>query len=91
MDVEDGLKPGTTSASNAELREAKKRTRLRGGRRTRSWLWGGVSGAGGPARTMMYLLVSELTADGIPVTTPSLATGSWPMRPGMPGCRHMPG
>lgn len=30
MDVEDGLKPGTTSATNAEVREAKKRTRLRG-------------------------------------------------------------
>lgn len=29
-DVEDGLKPGTTSADNAELREAKKRIRLRG-------------------------------------------------------------
>jgi transposase len=27
-DVEDGLKPGTTSAENAELREAKKRIRL---------------------------------------------------------------
>ena len=27
-DVEDGGKPGTTPAENAELREAKKRTRL---------------------------------------------------------------
>jgi transposase-like protein len=27
-DVEDGLKPGTTSAENAELREARKRIRL---------------------------------------------------------------
>jgi transposase len=27
-DVEDGLKPGTTGAENAELREAKKRIRL---------------------------------------------------------------
>ena len=27
-DVEDGLKPGTTAAGNAELREAKKRIRL---------------------------------------------------------------
>ena len=27
-DVEDGLKPGTTAAENAELREAKKRIRL---------------------------------------------------------------
>lgn len=27
-DVEDGLKPGTTSAENAELREAKRRIRL---------------------------------------------------------------
>ena len=27
-DVEDGVKPGTTSAENAELREAKKRIRL---------------------------------------------------------------
>ncbi len=27
-DVEDGIKPGTTSAENAELREAKKRIRL---------------------------------------------------------------
>ncbi|WP_432560712.1 transposase [Granulicoccus sp. GXG6511] len=27
-DVEDGLKPGTTTAENAELREAKKRIRL---------------------------------------------------------------
>ncbi len=27
-DVEDGLKPGTTAADNAELREAKKRIRL---------------------------------------------------------------
>ena len=27
-DVEDGVKPGTTAAENAELREAKKRVRL---------------------------------------------------------------
>lgn len=27
-DVEDGVKPGTTTAENAELREAKKRIRL---------------------------------------------------------------
>lgn len=27
-DVEDGLKPGTTAANNAELREAKRRIRL---------------------------------------------------------------
>jgi transposase-like protein len=27
-DVEDGIKPGTTAADNAELREAKKRIRL---------------------------------------------------------------
>jgi len=27
-DIEDGLKPGTTAAENAELREAKKRIRL---------------------------------------------------------------
>ena len=27
-DVEDGLKPGTTSSENAELREARKRIRL---------------------------------------------------------------
>ena len=27
-DVEDGSKPGTTTADNAELREAKKRIRL---------------------------------------------------------------
>ena len=27
-DVEDGVKPGTTTADNAELREAKKRIRL---------------------------------------------------------------
>jgi transposase len=27
-DVQDGLKPGTTAAENAELREAKKRIRL---------------------------------------------------------------
>jgi transposase-like protein len=27
-DIEDGLKPGTTAADNAELREAKKRIRL---------------------------------------------------------------
>lgn len=27
-DVEDGLKPGTTAAENAELREARKRIRL---------------------------------------------------------------
>ena len=27
-DVEDGLKPGTTAAENAELRDAKKRIRL---------------------------------------------------------------
>ena len=27
-DVEDGIKPGTTTAENAELREAKKRIRL---------------------------------------------------------------
>jgi transposase len=27
-DVEDGVKPGTTSAENAELREARKRIRL---------------------------------------------------------------
>lgn len=27
-DVEDGLKPGTTAADNAELREARKRIRL---------------------------------------------------------------
>ncbi|NYD57584.1 transposase-like protein [Nocardioides marinisabuli] len=29
-DVEDGIKPGTTAAENAELREAKKRIRLLG-------------------------------------------------------------
>ncbi|WGY04957.1 IS3 family transposase (plasmid) [Nocardioides sp. QY071] len=66
-DVEDGLKPGTTAADNAELREAKKRIRLLEQenevlRRAAAYL----SQANLPK--MMYPLVRELAADGIPVT-----------------------
>ncbi|NED94009.1 IS3 family transposase [Phytoactinopolyspora alkaliphila] len=66
-DVEDGLKPGTTAAENAELREAKKRIRLLEQenevlRRAAAYL----SQANLPK--MMYPLVRELAADGIPVT-----------------------
>ncbi|NUJ90131.1 IS3 family transposase [Plantibacter sp. MCCC 1A11337] len=66
-DVEDGSKPGTTTADNAELREAKKRIRLLEQenevlRRAAAYL----SQANLPK--MMYPLVRELAVDGIPVT-----------------------
>ncbi|MFI7585428.1 IS3 family transposase [Kocuria sp. M1N1S27] len=65
-DVEDGLKPGTTAVENAELREAKKRIRLLEQenevlRRAAAYL----SQANLPK--IMYPLVRELAADGIPV------------------------
>ncbi|PAU80334.1 hypothetical protein CK505_18105 [Kocuria sp. WN036] len=65
-DVEDGLKPGTPAAENVELREAKKRIRLLEQenevlRRAAAYL----SQANLPK--MMYPLVRELAADGIPV------------------------
>ncbi|WP_182540713.1 IS3 family transposase [Nocardioides ginsengisegetis] len=65
-DVEDGLKPGTTAAENAELREAKKRIRLLEQenevlRRAAAYL----SQANLPR--MRYPLVRELAADGVPV------------------------
>ncbi|WP_191281339.1 IS3 family transposase, partial [Nocardioides flavus (ex Wang et al. 2016)] len=66
-DVEDGVKPGTTAAENAELREAKKRIRLLEQenevlRRAAAYL----SQANLPK--MMYPLVRELAVDGILVT-----------------------
>ncbi|WP_126349492.1 IS3 family transposase [Kocuria rosea] len=65
-DVEDGLKPGAPAAENVELREAKKRIRLLEQenevlRRAAAYL----SQANLPK--MMYPLVRELAADGIPV------------------------
>ncbi|MEI7059394.1 IS3 family transposase [Nocardioides sp. CCNWLW239] len=65
-DVEDGVKSGTTSAENAELREAKRRIRLLEQenevlRRAAAYL----SQANLPK--MMYPLVRELAVDGIPV------------------------
>ncbi|WP_353354865.1 IS3 family transposase [Intrasporangium sp. DVR] len=65
-DVEDGVKPGATAAENAELREARKRIRLLEQenevlRRAAAYL----SQANLPK--MMYPLVRELAADGIPV------------------------
>ncbi|HJC28169.1 MAG TPA: IS3 family transposase [Candidatus Dietzia intestinipullorum] len=66
-DVEDGVKPGTTAAENAELREARKQIRLLEQenevlRRAAAYL----SQANLPKR--LYPLVKELAADGIPVT-----------------------
>ncbi|WP_115411740.1 IS3 family transposase [Nocardia farcinica] len=65
-DVEDGISPGTTAAENAELREARKRIRLLEQenevlRRAAAYL----SQANLPK--MIYPLVRELAADGIPV------------------------
>ncbi|MDQ6524435.1 IS3 family transposase [Nocardioides sp. LHD-245] len=66
-DVEDGVKPGTTAAENAENRELKKRIRLLEQenevlRRAAAYL----SQANLPK--MMHPLVRELAVDGIPVT-----------------------
>jgi hypothetical protein len=66
-DVEDGVKPGTTAADNAELGEAKKRIRLLEQenevlRRAAAYLWQAILPG------MMYPLVRELAGDGIPVT-----------------------
>ncbi|WP_460850419.1 IS3 family transposase, partial [Nocardioides ultimimeridianus] len=66
-DVEDGVKPGTTAAENAENRELRKRLRLLEQenevlRRAAAYL----SQANLPK--MMYPLVRELAVDGIPVT-----------------------
>ena len=67
-DVEDGVKPGTTAAENAELREAEEADpAARAGERGPA-PGGGVSVAGEPAGKMMYPLVRELAVDGIPVT-----------------------
>ncbi|MDG3013825.1 IS3 family transposase [Speluncibacter jeojiensis] len=65
-DVEDGIKPGTTAGENSELREARKRIRLLEQenevlRRAAAYL----SQANLPK--MIYPLVRELAADGIPV------------------------
>ncbi|MGW5437130.1 IS3 family transposase [Nocardia asteroides] len=65
-DVEDGISPGTTAAENAELREARKRIRLLEQenevlRRAAAYL----SQANLPK--MIYPLVRELAADGVPV------------------------
>ncbi|WP_420451764.1 IS3 family transposase [Ilumatobacter sp.] len=65
--VDAGIKPGKTTADNAELREANKRIRLLEEenevlRRAAAYL----SQANLPKR--IYPLVSELAADGIPVT-----------------------
>lgn len=80
MDVEDGLKPGTTSATNAEVREAKKRTRLRGHesevlRRAAAYFSQAnlrlfLPGESAPRRLpkMTYPLVAELAEPGNPVT-----------------------
>ncbi|WP_341256900.1 IS3 family transposase [Gordonia malaquae] len=66
-DIDDGTKPGMTSGQSAELREANKRIRLLEQenevlRRAAAYL----SQANLPKR--FYPLVSELAADGIPVT-----------------------
>ncbi|WP_183528781.1 IS3 family transposase [Micrococcus sp. TA1] len=66
-DVEDGARPGSTAAENAELREAQKRIRLLEQenevlRRAAAYL----SQANLPKR--LYPLVKELAADGVPVT-----------------------
>ncbi|MGC5028282.1 MULTISPECIES: IS3 family transposase [Tsukamurella] len=66
-DIDDGTKPGMTSGQSAELREANKRIRLLEQenevlRRAAAYL----SQANLPK--MMYPLVQELAADGIPVT-----------------------
>lgn len=63
-DVEDGLKPGTTTAEDAELREAKKRIRLL---EQENEVLRRAAVAGQPAGKMMYPLVRELADDGIPV------------------------
>src|SRR4051794_6136636 len=60
-------KPGTTAAENTDLREARKRIRLLS-RRTRCCAGPRLSVAGQPAGKMIYPLVRELAADGIPVT-----------------------
>ncbi len=60
--------PGTTAAESAELREAQQADpAARAGERGPA-PGGGVSVAGEPAGKMMYPLVRELAADGIPVT-----------------------
>jgi hypothetical protein len=65
-DVEDGLKPGTTAAENAELREVKRADPAAG-----AGQWGpapccGLPVVSEPAGKMSYPLVREPTADGIP-------------------------
>jgi len=64
-DVDDGLNPGTTTtAENAELHEAK---RIRLLEQENEVLRRGIPVAGEPAGSMMYPLVREFAADGIPV------------------------
>ncbi|MFD9485232.1 IS3 family transposase [Streptomyces sp. NPDC059991] len=66
-DVDDGAKPGTTSQESAELREARRRIKLREQenevlRRAAAYL----SQAHRPKR--IYPLVKELAGEGVPVT-----------------------
>ncbi|WP_216912779.1 hypothetical protein [Nocardia noduli] len=64
-DVEDGAKPGITNEQSADNAEPRKRIRLL--EQENEVLRRGLSLAGEPAGKMMYPLVRELAADGIPV------------------------
>ena len=67
-DIEDGKQPGSTSSDAAELRAAQRRIKTaRAGERGPA-PGGGVFRAGASAGKMIYPLVRELAADGIPVT-----------------------
>jgi hypothetical protein len=68
LDVEDGLRPGTTAVESAEIPELKRRNRLLEQeneilRRAAAYL----SQASPPGK-MMYPLFTEQAVDGIPVT-----------------------
>ena len=86
-DVEDGVRPGTTTSESAELRELRRRNKVaRAGERDPA------PGRGvlrqGDLPKMMYPLVHDLAADGIPVAVTCRVLGftkqayyAWQARP----------
>lgn len=67
-DVEDGVRPGVTVSESVELRGAEAPQPAAGTGERRPPASRRVPVTGEPAGTMTYPLVSELAADGIPVT-----------------------
>jgi len=73
-DVDEGLKPGTTTSESAELREARQADPDAGAGERGTAAGCGVSVAGEPAGKMIYPLVRELAVADAPVRVPVAVT-----------------